>query len=181
MPSSSGSARRYAQAVFEIAREHDSYDEWLRDLQALADIFGISEVQTFLEGPRVSLEDKGKLLDQHLQSLSPLAQNLARLLVKKRRVQLATRIFDSYQTMLDEQRGVVEATVTSALPLNPQLQEEIERVLQRQVGRQMRLSTHVDPEIIGGLVARVGDKVIDGSTRTRLKNLRDWLHRGAAF
>jgi len=179
MPSN-GSARRYAQAVFEIAQEHDSYDQWLRDLQALADVFGISEVQAFLEGPRVPLEDKEKILDQHLQSLSPLAQNLARILVKKRRVQLATGILDSYLVMLDEQRGVVEATVTSAVPLDPQLQEEIERVLQAQVGKQMRLSTQVDPEIIGGLVARVGDKVIDGSTRTRLKNLRDWLREGAA-
>lgn len=177
---SAGSGRRYAQAVFEIARDQDSYEEWLRDLQTLADVFGIQEVQTFLEEPRVSSEDKEKLLDEHLPSLSPLAKNLSHVLMAKKRIALAPGIFEAYQEMVDEERGVVSATVTSALALDAESQKKIEETLQERVGRELRLSSDVDPDLVGGLVIRVGDRVIDGSTRTRLRNLRSWLREESA-
>ena len=81
--------------------------------------------------------------------------------------------------MLDEERGVVAASVTSAEPMDDDLQEQVRELLNRQVGRDLRLSIDVDPEIIGGFVARVGDRVLDGSTRSRLRNLRDWLRESA--
>ena len=178
MPSG-GSARRYAQAVFDIAREQDTLDQWRDDLQTIADVLGLPDVQAFVESPRVSEENKQQLLDQHLDSAAPLARNLAMILVRRNRSHLAQAILDGYLAMLDEERGIVAASVTSAEPMDDDLQEQVRELLNRQVGRDLRLSIDVDPEIIGGFVARVGDRVLDGSTRSRLRNLRDWLRESA--
>jgi F-type H+-transporting ATPase subunit delta len=180
MARASGSARRYAQAVFDIARDQGAFDAWRDDLQALTDVLGIKEVQEFLDAPQIADESKQQILDQHLGRLGEGARNLASLLINKRRVHLIKGIYQTYEEMLDEHRGVVSATVTTAVPLDSALQKQVEETLRRQTGRELRLSTTVDPTILGGLVARVGDKVIDGSTRSRLRNLRDWLREEAA-
>ncbi len=178
MPSG-GSARRYSQAVFDIAREQDTLDQWRDDLQTVADVLGLPDVQAFVESPRVTQENKQQLLDQHLGSVAPFARNLAMVLIRRNRAHLAQGILDGYLKMLDEERGVVAASVTSAEPMDDDLQEQVRELLNRQVGRDLRLSIDVDPEIIGGFVARVGDRVLDGSTRSRLRNLRDWLRESA--
>ena len=178
MPSG-GSSRRYAQAVFDIARDNDTLDQWRDDLQTLADVLGLPDVQAFMESPRVSEENKQQLLDQHLGSVAPLARNLAMVLIRRNRSHLAQGILTDYLGMLDEERGIVAANVTSAEPMDDDLQEQVRQLLNQQVGRELRLSLDVDPEIIGGFVARVGDRVLDGSTRSRLRNLRDWLRESA--
>lgn len=179
MPSG-GSARRYAQAVFDIAKEQDTLDQWRDNLQTLADVLGLPDAQAFMESPRVSEENKHQLLDQHLGSVAPLARNLAMILIRRNRSHLAQGILDGYLEMLDEERGIVAANVTSAEPMDDDLQEQVRRLLNRQAGRELRLSVDVDPDIIGGFVARVGDRVLDGSTRSRLRNLREWLRESAA-
>ncbi len=179
MPSG-GSARRYAQAVFDIAREQDALDQWRDDLQTVADILGLPDVQGFMSMPRVTQEIKQELLDQHLGGVSQMARNLASILVRRSRVHLAGGILTDYLEMLDEERGVVSAQVTSAAPMDDDLQDQVQVLLNRQVGRDLRISVDVDPEIIGGFIARVGDRVLDGSTRSRLRNLRDWLREEAA-
>ncbi len=179
MPSG-GSARRYAQAVFDIAREQNTLDEWRDNLQTIADVLSLPDVQAFVESPRVTAENKQELLDQHLGTVTPLARNLAMILIRRNRAHLAAGILDDYMGMLDEERGIIAASVTSAEPLDEGQQEQVRLLLNRQVGRELRLSADVDPQIIGGFVARVGDRVLDGSTRSRLRNLRDWLREGAA-
>ncbi len=179
MPSG-GSSRRYAQAVFDIARDQDTLDQWRDDLQTIADVLGLPDVQAFVESPRVSQENKRQLLDQHLGSVAPLGRNLAMILIRRNRSHLAQGILDDYLRMLDEERGIVAASVTSAEQMDDDLQEQVRLLLNRQVGRDLRLSVDVDPEIIGGFVARVGDRVLDGSTRARLRNLREWLRESAA-
>ena len=179
MPSG-GSARRYAQAVFDIAREQDALDQWRDDLQTMADVLGLPDVQGFMSMPRITQENKQALLDQHLGGVSPMARNLASILIRRSRVHLAAGILADYLEMLDEERGVVSAQVTSAVPMDDDLQGQVQGILNRQVGRDLRLSVDVDPEIIGGFIARVGDRVLDGSTRSRLRNLRDWLRDEAA-
>ena len=179
MPSG-GSSRRYAQAVFDIAREQDTLDQWRDDLQTIADVLGLPDVQAFMESPRVSEENKQQLLDQHLGSVAQLGRNLAMILIRRNRSHLARGILADYLGMLDEERGIVAASVTSAEQMDDDLQEQVRQLLNRQVGRDLRLSVDVDPEIIGGFVARVGDRVLDGSTRARLRNLREWLRESAA-
>ena len=174
MPSN-GSGRRYAQAIFEISKETGNSEIWVSDLERLSLVFSISEVQEFLQSPKVSLDDKDKFISEHLEGLGALAMNLASLLVRKNRASLAQSIFESYQEMIDEEQGIISATLTAAVPMEKDLQDKLEKFLSDQAGVKLRVATNVDPGLIGGVVARVGDKVIDGSTRTKLRNLKGWL------
>ncbi len=175
MPST-GSARRYARAIFEIARDNDSFDEWSDDLNTLSGVLDLSETQAFLTASKVPGDQKQQLLDRHLEQVSTQARNLVTLLVRRGRVHLAAGITTAYQEMLDDHRGIISATVTTAVPLDDDLRAEVEANLRDRLGgRDLRLVSVVDESVVGGLVARVGDQVIDGSTRTRLRHMRDWL------
>jgi F-type H+-transporting ATPase subunit delta len=171
----SSSARRYAQAVFDIAREHGDLQQWQDDLTRLADIFSNLEVISFLENPKIAYEQKAGVLSQHLKGLRPLAQNLAQLLIQKDRVRLMPEIVEEYQRFMDGYLGVVPTQVVSAIPLTNDQEKEIGASLRLMTGKDIRLTTSVDPEILGGLVIRMGDRVLDGSTRTQLQSLRSTL------
>ncbi|MFL2639717.1 MAG: ATP synthase F1 subunit delta [Dehalococcoidia bacterium] len=174
------SGRRYAQAIFEISKETGDSDIWISDLERLSFVFSMEEVQEFLQSPKISLEEKDSFISENLKGLSDLAMNVASLLVRKNRASLAQSIFESYQEMVDEEKGIVSATLTAAVPMKKDLQDKLEKFLSDETGVKLRISTNVDPDLIGGVVARVGDRVIDGSTRTKLKNLKGWLTDEAA-
>jgi F-type H+-transporting ATPase subunit delta len=165
-------AKRYAQAAFEIARERDELDRWVEDLQAIADVAAQPGVVEVLASSRVPFEVKERLLSSGLAGVSPLALNLARLLVQKGRIAMAGQVRDEYQRLLDEHRGIAQALVLTAVPLSGDEERTVAQRLQELTGKEIVLERQVDPEILGGLVARVGDRLIDGSTRTRLLELR---------
>ena len=145
------------------------------DLRRLADLFSGREVQAFLENPKVSLREKQDLLEPHLAGINPLAQNMAFLLVQRGRVRLSSALLAEYQRYLDAHEGIEPAEVVTAIPLDEAEQQEVARRLREVVGKELRLSISVAPEILGGLVARVGGRVLDGSTRSRLRSLRENL------
>jgi F-type H+-transporting ATPase subunit delta len=165
-------AKRYAQAAFDIARERGELDRWATDIQAIADLASQPGVLDILDNSRVPFDAKARLLRSGLTDLGPLALNLAHLLVEKRRIALAEQVCDEYQRLLNEHRGVAEATVITAVPISEDERRVVTQRLQEVTGMEIVLEAQVDPEIIGGLVARVGDRVIDGSTRGRLLDLR---------
>lgn len=168
-------ARRYAEAVFAIATDHGTHDQWRDDLRSLAELIRHPQAGPFLTSFRVSREDKHRLLERALD-VSPLAMNLALLLLQRDRLALAPRIAAEYELMLDTARGVARAEVTTAVPLGPEEERAVAEHLRQLTGaREVRLSTRVDPSIIGGVIARIGDRLIDGSTRTRLIQLRRTL------
>ena len=168
-------AKRYAQAVFDIARERDELDRWAGDLQVITDLVAQSGVLDVLANSRVPSDTKERLLRAGLADLSPLALNLAHLLVEKGRIALAEQVQAEYQRLLDEHRGVAQATVVTAVSLSEDERRAVAQRLQELTGKEIVLETQVDPEILGGLVARIGDRVIDGSTRGRLLALRQSL------
>jgi F-type H+-transporting ATPase subunit delta len=168
-------AKRYAQAAFDIARERDELDRWVEDLQVIADLAAQPGVVEFLASSRVPFEVKERLLASGLADVSPLALNLARLLVQKGRIAMAEQVRDEYQSLLDEHRGVAQALVLTAVPLSDDEERAVGQRLRELTGKEIVLERQVDPEIMGGLVARVGDRLIDGSTRTRLLALRRLL------
>jgi len=168
-------AKRYAQAAFDIARERDELDRWAGDLQAIADLAGQAGVLDILANSRVPFDAKVRLLRSGLADLSPLALNLAHLLVEKGRIALADQVRAEYQRLLDEHRGVAQATVFTAVSLSEDERRVVVQRLQELTGKEIVLEAQVDPEILGGLVARIGDRVIDGSTRGRLLALRQSL------
>lgn len=172
-------ARRYADAIFELAQSEQRLDAWEQDLVLLDQVFGSPGVSEQLGNPSIPAAKKDAFIDQHLGSAAPETRNLARLLVSRGRSDLAGQILVAYRDRLDAARGIVHAQVTTAVPLSDQERAAIGERLRQMTGQQVTLETAVDPAIIGGVVVRVGDKLIDGSTRSRLLQLKQRL-AGAA-
>ena len=173
------SARRYAQAVFAIALEQGEPGRWLDDLALLSDAMANDDFANFLDAPQPTLSQKINLIEETLgDSVSRLALNLVSLLASRNSARLARSITESYQEMLDEYNGIERAEIVSAVTLSDEQQQRIETMLKDIVGKNITATSRVEPRILGGFVARVGDKVIDGSTRTRLDDLRRQLAHG---
>ncbi len=174
------SARRYAQAIFAIALEQGEPDRWLDDLALLSDSMANEEFANLLDAPQVTLGQKTGVIQESLgDSVSRLALNLMSLLASRSSARLLPSITESYQEMLDEHNGIERAEIVSAIALTDEQQGRIETMLKGIVGKEITATSRVEPQILGGFVARVGDKVIDGSTRTRLDELRRELVHGA--
>jgi F-type H+-transporting ATPase subunit delta len=169
----SASARRYAQAVFQIANENDELESWLDDLTVLSAAVHNPELSAFLDAPQLSPSQKIAVLQTTLSdTVGRLALNLVSLLASRNLAGLMPGIAEQYQRLLDEHNGIERAEVVSAVPLDDSQRASVEEFLKEVVGKEIRLTSRVDPQIIGGMVARVGDHVIDGSTATRLESMR---------
>ncbi len=167
------SARRYAQAVFQIAVESDELERWLDDLTQLADAITNEEFGQTLSAPRISMAQKESLIRESLgPTVGPLALNLMCLLASRGQVNVLPGIADRFQEMLDVHQGVERAEVVSAVSLTDAQLDQVTQMLNDFSGRDVRLTTRVDPDILGGLVVRIGDRVMDGSARSRLQNMR---------
>jgi F-type H+-transporting ATPase subunit delta len=172
-------ARRYAEAAYAIARDHGTQDQWRDDIASIAELLRHPQAAAYLDDAKVRDEDKARLLERALD-ISPLGMNLAKLLLQRGRLALAPAILAEYDRMLDAERGIARAHVTTAVPLGPAEERAVAERLRQLVGaREVRLETEVDPALIGGMVARIGDRLIDGSVRTRLQELKRSL-AGAA-
>jgi F-type H+-transporting ATPase subunit delta len=169
----SGVARRYARAIFDLAREEGDLDGWLQALQGIRDILGSPEFRVLLDNPGIAFTRKVEIVRESLPTyLSETQRNFVFVLIENRRTGLIDQILDAYQTLLNEARGIVPARVTTAVPLTPDESERVKQRLERIVGRQVAMATEVDPSIIGGFVARIGDRLIDASVAGRLAALR---------
>jgi F-type H+-transporting ATPase subunit delta len=165
-------AKRYAQAVFQIAEQGNDLDKWLSDLEELSSLHGNDAFVRALESPNISFGDKGKLLADRFPDISVLATNLVNLLVERRAVGLLPGIFDEYRRLVDAHRGIERAEVITAVPLTEEDIGEIQRRLSVITGKQVAITANTDPAVIGGVVARFGGKLLDGSTRSRLEALK---------
>ncbi len=167
------SARRYAQAVFELAVDRDELDQWLEDIRQLADSVSNEEFVSTLSAPRIAGAQKEQVIRESLGfSVNRLALNLMFLLTSRNLVHLLPEIADRFQEMMDAHRGIERAEAVSAVPMSDAQQEEVTKMLVGASGKDVRLTTRVDPEILGGMIIRVGDQVMDGSARTRLQTMR---------
>lgn len=169
------SARRHAQAIFQIAREQDTLDKWQADLDEIASAFADPDLARVMESPRIRLDQKQELAAQRFAELDPLARNLAGLLVTRGRVALAGDIAGEYGNLLDDHRGVGAAEVTTAVPLDSQAENRIAEQMSTATGKRITLASRVDPDILGGIVIKIGDRLIDGSARTKLSAMRNSL------
>jgi F-type H+-transporting ATPase subunit delta len=170
------SGKRYAQAVFEIALESDELDGWLDDLGVLVREVGSKEFADFIDAPQVSIERKTELARGALgDTIGPLAVNLLLVLASRGIASLLPGVVEEYQHLLDAHRGVERAEVVTAVQLEQEHLNDIASLLRGIAGKDVTLTDSVEPEILGGLIARIGDRVIDGSTRTRLQQMRKSL------
>jgi F-type H+-transporting ATPase subunit delta len=175
----SGAAKRYAQAVLSLAKERGTLDAWRDDLARLNELVSDPRAAQFFANPNVSEERKLGLVEQVLADAQAEARNLARLLVERGRLEIVPQLFAIYAEGLLAERGIAIAEVTTAEPLGAQEQALVRDRLARLVGKQVELRLKVDPSIIGGVVARVGDQLIDGSVVNQLRRLRARLAASA--
>ena len=168
-------AKRYAQAAFEIARERNSLEGWASDLALVALVMADPQAAPILSSTKVALADRYRLLEAILGGIDPLVMNLAKLLVAKGRVGIASQVAEAYRELADEHSGVCHARVVTAVPLADAERQAVEETLSQITGKKVIGHLEVEPAIIGGLVARVGDRLIDGSTRSKLLALKGTL------
>ncbi len=174
-------ARRYAGAIFDLALKQNSLERTLDDVQNLGQLFSKHTLSYLLREPKVSLQRKEKALRETLGSrVLPMSLNLALLVVQRGLVELMPNIARELQQMVFDYKNQAIAEVTTAAPLDAQQQALVKTALERQTGKTILLQTKVNPEILGGVVARVGDQVIDGSIQQRLQVLRRQLINGLA-
>lgn len=171
----SGAAKRYTQAVFSLAREKGNFDQWQADLARLDALMSDERAALYLASPDVSKDDKQKLLDSVLAGGTTEVRNLARLLLERHRLEIVPEMYQLFQQFVLEERGIVIAEVTTAEPLDEQGQHIVKDRLSQIVGRDVQLRLKTDPAIIGGIVARIGDQLIDGSVINQLRRLRTRL------
>jgi len=171
-------SRRYSQAIFEIALEAKELDKWQSDLSQIAQVTDDASLLAWLQSPRVHFDDKEKVLSGQLKDVNPLALNLLYLLLIKGRLDMAGEIADEYQTMLNSHRGIEVAEVTTAVPLGDEERQALSKRLENIVKKKIVIKSEVDPAIVGGFTARIGGKLLDGSTHSKLVALKRELVRG---
>jgi F-type H+-transporting ATPase subunit delta len=177
MATRGAAARRYAHAVFELAKAKGTLEEWRADVAALNSIFGSEQVLLALEDPKMSDEARAKHIDDVLarQNISPLAANFLHLLAQRRRLALLPRIVEVFGELYNKEKGIVIADVTTAVPLDEAHQKRVADQLARITGKTVQLRTHTDPRILGGIITRIGDELIDASIASRLAELAERL------
>ena len=167
--------RRYAQAVFEIALERNELDKWQSHLRKMAGLTEEAAFMAALDNPKFPIEAKVKLISEKLGQINPLALNLAYLLVVKGRFSMTGDIADEYQQLVDSYHGIEQAQVITAVPLTDTDEQNLSERLSAVTGKKVMLKPEVDSSLISGFIARVGGKLIDGSTRSQLQALKKAL------
>lgn len=175
----STAARRYADAAFQVALVENELDGWRDDLALAADLLGRPEVAPVVDNPAIPRAKRVAVTAGLLESrIRPGALRLVALLVERGRVRDLQRVSEHYARRLNDHRGVVVATVTSAAPLTDAEAAQIRLRVEAMAGAAVDLHAVVDPALLGGLTIQVRDQLLDASIRGRLERLRDQLHAG---
>ena len=169
-------ARNYAEALFDLGVQSGNADRYADLIDAVAGAVETTpEVQGVLMSPRVPKAEKARLLGAALKDTPREFVLFLQALVKRGRQRLLREIASEYLALLDLKHNRVRAGVTLAQPADPALQREIRAALSRQLGKEVLAAFHVDPEILGGTVVRLGERIHDGSVRRRMTKLRRHL------
>ena len=179
MARAGSSARRYAEAAFELAARDGSHDQWARDLETAAGIVADDRVAHVLDNPSIPQPERQQLVQRILgPRVAGPALNLVRLLVERGRAELLPQIATEYRRIANRHQGIVEAVATSAAPLTTDETEALRQRVEAMAGARIDLRTEVDETLIGGLTVKVGGRLLDASVRGRLERLRDELIAG---
>jgi F-type H+-transporting ATPase subunit delta len=173
-------ARRYAKAIFDIGSQQGDLTKLGQDIRSLAKAMNESaELQTALTNPAIRRSDRKKVIDGLLQSIGvqTASRHLVYLLLEGERMASVPSISRALDEMIEAKAGRVTAEVISAKPLDPSQLSQINAALEKLSGKKVSVTARQDPELLGGVVAKVGDTVYDGSLRTQLRTLRDELSK----
>jgi F-type H+-transporting ATPase subunit delta len=175
-------ARRYAAAMFDLGSKQNQLDRTLDDVQEIARLFSKHTLAFLLREPKIPAQRKETVLREALSArVLPVSLNLALLVVQRGLVDLMPNIAHELQQMVFDYKNQAVAEVTTAAPMDEQQQTLVKQALEQRTGKTILLQTKVNPDILGGVVARVGDQVIDGSVQQRLQVLKRQLLNGVAL
>jgi len=169
-------SRRYAKALLELGVEGDSLDALVGDVAKIAAAYQESaELRRALANPMITLDAKKATLADLAETLgiSALARTAIFLLADRRRLPLLPEIAQLLKEMTDLRAGIVRAEVTTAVPMTDTYYERLRMALERLTGRKVVLDKKIDAHILSGVVTRIGDRVLDGSVRSRLISLKN--------
>jgi len=169
---SRGIARRYAEALYDLAREQASVDEIESAYQqVLTDIAGVPEVSLFLAHPLVSREKKNELIDRAFPALPGHLRNLVRLLIRNGREDYLDLIYEEFLTLRADEEGVIRVQIATAQEFSSEDRSRLTDRLAKALGRRVRLEERLDPGLLGGVRLEVDGRVIDGTLRAKLEGL----------
>ena len=174
-------AQVYARSLFAVAREQGKLDAIREQLAQLADAFDAHrELQIFFFSPYFSTGEKQDALARVLDGAEEILVNFLHLLIEKHRMPVIFRARAEYERMWEEENRMLPVEITSAIELDPATTENLGRTIGERAGRKVMLTSRVDPEILGGVVVRVGNSILDASIRNRLEQLRRHVAQGAS-
>jgi F-type H+-transporting ATPase subunit delta len=166
-------AQVYARSLFEVAEEHDRIDVVRDQLGQFTDaLAGSRELELFFFSPYFSTEEKKEGLDKAVEGEDDIIRNFLAVLIENHRMPALMRIRREYDELWREANKMLPVQITSAVPLDERVHTRIGEEIGRQTGRKVELSANVDPDVLGGIVLRVGNSILDASIRTRLERLR---------
>ena len=173
-------ARRYAEAAFQVASRDGTFDDWRRELDASAEVVADDRARAVLANPAIPTEQRAEVLTKLLgKRTSGPVQNLIQLLLRRGRIEELPRVAAEFRRLDDGRQGITNATATTAAELTADEVKALTSRLEQSTGGRVALDVQVDPSLLGGLIVRVGDRLIDGSVRGRLERLRNQLISGA--
>ena len=166
-------AEVYARSLFEVAQEHDKLDTVREQLNQFTDaLHDDRDLSVFFFSPYFSAEEKKDGLHRGISGAEEVFMNFLEALIERHRMPVIFRVRTRFEVMWDKVNKLLPVQVTSAIELDRKTLESIGQRIGEQTGDQIELSSHVDPEILGGIVLRVGNFILDASIRTRLEKLR---------
>ena len=173
-------ARIYAQSLFEVARERDKLDAIHEQVGQIADTIAENrDLQVFLFSPYFTSAEKRDGIARAVSGAEPELMNFLELLAEKHRMPVIFRIRERLDELWAKEKGQLEVRLTSAVELDPEIVKRVRSEIERQTGQTIELSSDVDEGIIGGLVLRVGNMVLDASLRSKLERLRKEVAQAA--
>lgn len=174
-------AQVYARSIFEVAREHGKLEELREQIAQFADaLHEQRELAVFFFSPYFSTQEKREALSGLLDGAEETLTNFLSVLIENHRMPVIFRIRDEYERLYAEENRTLPVEITSAIELDQATTESLGRLIGERAGRKVTLAARVDPDILGGIVVRVGNSILDASIRNRLEQLRRHVAQGAS-
>ncbi|MGH2831882.1 MAG: ATP synthase F1 subunit delta [Solirubrobacteraceae bacterium] len=174
-------AQVYARSLFAVAREQEKIDELRGQLGQFADAMNEHrELAIFFFSPYFSSTEKRDALERALEDADPAFENFLRLLIENHRMPVIFRIRAEYERLWEQENRTLPVQITSAIELDDATTESLGKTISERAGRNVKLAARVDPDILGGIIIRVGNSILDASIRTRLEQLRRHVAQGAS-
>ena len=168
----------YARSLFEVAKDQDKLDEVRDQLGAFVDALSETrDLQVFFFSPYFSTAEKKDGLGKVVTGADPVVLNFLELLIEKHRMPVLFRVRAIFDALWEEENKLLPVSITSAVELDQSIVKQLGDRIEEQTDRKVELSSHIDPDILGGIVVQVGNSVLDASIRNRLEQLRRQVAR----